>query len=989
MPRWLKRHPKEIERTEAVKTFERKQYEKSRYNSLLESNSLPKRECRMLLLKFVLETADSLHQHHLTRQRHSAETTRSLVKPLKNANQLVILNNKQKPRHDAHSQRYRRILQQELVPASTDALCLTMPHNDLEDGSLEKDQLLVSIYAEAAGLNVHEINLSHGQALASVTLLLSNILLQQEAKGYDALIRHALKTASVDFLSHSFRTQLQSTGDLYEILDFPKTTIYETTSANQSATHNVSSPCTNGKNDPQTCTPAGSNESSPESVNINAANDEHDFESQTGKEDNKSLSDDESVVDINHERENFEKDLRLILTRKFEALERIIAKNIYLIMLVQETSGKVTDGERGCIEEKRTKQQLDKNQRRKLIVRGLQITSMGVLAGTLFAMTGGLAGPAIAAGIAGLGLTLSSTQAAAIAMLTTVKAAAALFGVGGGGLAAYKMKKRTAGISEFTIRRENIAQNMYEGASEDMLKRGIANSLPQLHTTICISGWIHKNVTEFQSCWGVQPTDPPITDKATLLKRFFLVHDPEQVEHVDKDLKRFGKKFDYERCWVELRQMYGCDPDHVLPFARPTSRELNKDPSLLTPEQKLIHQILASVLFLKQGKDDSNSVLDETTLDDLQFWKADNNELNDSKKDESLSEEKKSEMCDTSQKSERSSDPDTFCLETYQSAITHEAKESLSATNSPKGPDIIQPVASKVTISSTSPSQHDFFKKDNKEIVWDWQSMYGGDLHTITWESKMLTGLGHIASKMASDITSQATKQALQYTAIVGSFFAAVAPASTLASVSNLIDDPYQIAILRAEETGKELAKCLLQSEERRPVTLVGYSFAARVILSCLMELHRHQEKWEKDNDVANADILSDHLSSDNNKDEEYFTITREPASIVEDVVFIGLPRTSSYRVMSICREMTNGRLINCYTKNDWLINIMFVVRGRGQKSIIGTSPVEFDQIQGIENYDVSEFVEAHSKFGYAIPKILRKIGLHEPVNLSTCNSSF
>ena len=43
------------------------------------------------------------------------------------------------------------------------------------------------------------------------------------------------------------------------------------------------------------------------------------------------------------------------------------------------------------------------------MIRRLQITSMGVLAGILFAMTGGLAGPAIAAGITGLGLTLSTT----------------------------------------------------------------------------------------------------------------------------------------------------------------------------------------------------------------------------------------------------------------------------------------------------------------------------------------------------------------------------------------------------------------------------------------------------------------------------------------------------------------------------------------------------------------------------------------------------
>ena len=97
------------------------------------------------------------------------------------------------------------------------------------------------------------------------------------------------------------------------------------------------------------------------------------------------------------------------------------------------------------------------------------------MAGTLFAITGGLVAPALTAGIASIGAAASSTAVVTVAVLTTVKAAAAVFGVGGGGLAAYKMKKRTQGLSEFWIRRENIEQNMYEGASDDRLRRGIRN----------------------------------------------------------------------------------------------------------------------------------------------------------------------------------------------------------------------------------------------------------------------------------------------------------------------------------------------------------------------------------------------------------------------------------------------------------------------------------------------------------------------------------
>ena len=109
---------------------------------------------------------------------------------------------------------------------------------------------------------------------------------------------------------------------------------------------------------------------------------------------------------------------------------------------------------------------------------------------------------ALAAGIGGIAaLTGASTasSAALLAVLATFKAGAALFGVGGGGLAAYKMKKRTAGLSQFSVRRENIEQYMYPGASEEKLKKGIESMLPQLHTTIVVSGWLrHNDIADFQ-----------------------------------------------------------------------------------------------------------------------------------------------------------------------------------------------------------------------------------------------------------------------------------------------------------------------------------------------------------------------------------------------------------------------------------------------------------------------------------------------------------
>ena len=107
-------------------------------------------------------------------------------------------------------------------------------------------------------------------------------------------------------------------------------------------------------------------------------------------------------------------------------------------------------------------------------------------------------------------------------------------------------------------------------------------------------------------------------------------------------------------------------------------------------------------------------------------------------------------------------------------------------------------------------------REERCPIVWDWTRLYASDLHTVTWESKMLSSLCHIVENMAIEVSSQATKAALQFS-VIGAIISAVALPSALLTASKLIDDPYQIVVIRADEAGKELAKCLLLSDERRP----------------------------------------------------------------------------------------------------------------------------------------------------------------------------
>ena len=108
-------------------------------------------------------------------------------------------------------------------------------------------------------------------------------------------------------------------------------------------------------------------------------------------------------------------------------------------------------------------------------------------------------------------------------------------------------------------------------------------------------------------------------------------------------------------------------------------------------------------------------------------------------------------------------------------------------------------------------------------------------------------------------------------------------------------------------------------------VTLVGFSFGARVIYSCLRELARQQDIWEEEQTKGPNDSILNNSSM--SREIKPFQYDREPASLIADVIFIGLPRIIDKAVLTSCRRVTGGRFINCYTKNDWLLSLMFVAR--------------------------------------------------------------
>ena len=876
-------------------------------------------------------------------------------------------------------QRLRHVLQEELVPSACEALHLV-------DDKCDKDELLC-VMARAAALDPSTLL---EDPFACVSLLVSNIVLQYGSQGgYDARVRHVLKTACVHVLYERVNSDMDDQkGDEMDAFDETVGVIFfaDTESLDSDVPTDNGGEC-NGTTD-SSAFPQADNEEphrkedetsgTTESSALTQADTEEPNKEHNGKKDETNATTDILLADHASKLTERQSHVRYIVTRKFELIERSIAARIFRVLIQENESRKFTDGERTTMEKERKKAV------RKQVIRGIQITSVGVVAGTLFAVTGGLAGPAIAAGIAGLGVVSSASAATAIAMLTTVKAAAALFGVGGGGLAAYKMKKRTQGLTEFHIRRENIEQNIYEGASDESIQRGIEASLPQLHTHICISGWL-KDKSDYQRPWGIQPTDPPIADRVELLKRFFAVHDRELVgkceEIIKQRRKRERKRFSWDVVWAELEEHYGRSPDHLLPLDSADTDEIN----LTNDEQESINDLLQKVVLMDR---ESTIPVAKNKQQNAQTTTASgsNDNANEGKPS---TEDKKGQWsllygnADESEdvllvSSSDEAEPESQGVEEVDPNI---AEETGSATASLDSKEAGGEGESTTLAITETPEE-----SENTLVVWDWQALYGGDLHTVTWESKALLGLCHVVNTMAAEVTSQATKIALQFS-IIGALIAAVAIPSALLTASQLIDDPYQIVILRADEAGRELAKCLLQSEERRPVTLVGYSFGARVIYSCLMELARHQKLWEKkqglteETEEKGKDLVKWSKRDKSARDEsDSFEYMREPASIVEDVVFMGLPRIIDRQALTTCREVTGGRMVNCYTRNDWFLSLMFIARAGTQTC--GTSPIK--DVSGIENFNVTELVKTHSHYPEAVPTILQLVDFGKPNVLST-----
>ncbi len=595
--------------------------------------------------------------------------------------------------------------------------------------------------------------------------------------------------------------------------------------------------------------------------------------------------------------------LARLATRKFEALEDAVALKLLRLSSVQEHKAAVNN-DKLQIQDDTTK----KAKTMQKIVRGLKVGSAGIAAGTLFAVTGGLAAPGIAAGLAASGITFTAATASIVTTLTSTAAVTTIFGIGGGSLAAYKTHRRVKGITEFVLTKE-----VRKTASINEKKILDGN----LFSIICVSGWLTDD-RDFQRPWGVEPSNPPITDWAEKLNRFYTIYNPEVIPRINEILKRW--KGEERNLWIVLRQKYGRDPDQLYPLQNSCQRS-----TISYLESEIIDNLLTELGYVVNEEE---SLEIQKSNDRFGMFKSKNSGTKKFNYDDTLSTAPNTPAMSTSRKF---SNNDVSAGETINEYIINNNGEEESKDQSSK------PI-------------HD---------IWDYKSEYGGELLTLRWESDLLIELCDSVTDMAVDMVGTAAKEILKQTAL-STLITAIAWPYGLVKAANMIDGTWTLAIERADLAGIELARRLLESKAgHRPVVLVGFSMGARAVYSCLKELARHQLLWEERRKT---------LKKDRNFMEE-----REPASIIEDAIMLGLPNHLSVHSWMSCRSVVAGRLVNCYSGKDLILSLMFQIKrlSGALKPVCGTNPVN---VPGVENYDVSNFISAHSDYCKKTGHILRMI---------------
>jgi len=222
------------------------------------------------------------------------------------------------------------------------------------------------------------------------------------------------------------------------------------------------------------------------------------------------------------------------------------------------------------------------------------------------------------------------------------------------------------------------------------------------------------------------------------------------------------------------------------------------------------------------------------------------------------------------------------------------------------------------------------------EDHWDGLHQFFGDetINAVRWESSSLKSLGKslgvsaacmAAKQQASAAASQATRAAASSIGL---------PLYAMAALK-IIDNPWSVARNRAEQAGEALADVLRQQPwGQRPVTLVGFSLGARVIVHALSELS-----------------------------------AGEIGRRIEAVYLLGGAVAGDCRHIDEIQHSVSGPVINGYCDDDWVLKYLY--RIAEWETAAGCAPLNRDHILDV---DLTEIVDGHLDYNSKLPRVLHRV---------------
>ncbi|ORX97906.1 hypothetical protein BCR34DRAFT_607106 [Clohesyomyces aquaticus] len=220
---------------------------------------------------------------------------------------------------------------------------------------------------------------------------------------------------------------------------------------------------------------------------------------------------------------------------------------------------------------------------------------------------------------------------------------------------------------------------------------------------------------------------------------------------------------------------------------------------------------------------------------------------------------------------------------------------------------------------------------------WEVIDQSGTEPFALRFELDAMLRLGNSLNDVLFSYAWDGVTYTVVSRTLLGALYAGLWPLG-LVKVASVLDNPFSVALARADKAGKVLAHALIDKVQgERPVTLHGYSIGARVIYACLVELAE-----------------------------------QNAFGLVESVVLMGAPVSSDSRSWRQIRSVVAGRVVNVYSTEDYILGFLY----RASKLQIGVAGLQqVEGIFGVENVDMSKLVNSHDRYRFLVGTILTKIG--------------